>query len=218
MIMNMVPGDSGVIMRRYFIANVFLRLSILLLCLALAGWGDSWDQIKKTAKDITSVQAEFTQKKHMEILAKPLIARGKLYFQAPRSLRWEYLSPVNSVLLMHGGSVTRYVRKGGSVIRDSSAQLQSMQIVMQEITMWMKGSFDANPSFRPELKPGRIIVLTPKNRSMADIIQRIELKLSAQPGVIRTVTIYESRKSYTVIDFSRVTMNAALPDSLFRKL
>lgn len=205
-------------MRRYSVANVIIRLSIILLCLSLAGWGDSWDQIKKTAKDITSVQAEFTQKKHMEILAKPLTSRGKLYFQAPRSLRWEYLSPVNSVLLMHGGNVTRFVRKGGSVIKDSSAQLQSMQIVLQEITMWMKGDFDANPSFRPELRPGRIIVLTPKEKSMADIIQRIELKLSSEPGVIRTVTIYESAKSYTVIDFSRVTMNAALPDSLFRSL
>ncbi|MBN1495398.1 MAG: outer membrane lipoprotein carrier protein LolA [Spirochaetes bacterium] len=205
-------------MRRYSVANVIIRLSILLLCLTLVAWGDSWDQIKRAAGDITSVQAEFTQKKHMEILARPLASRGRLYFQAPRSLRWEYLSPVNSVLLMHGGTVTRYVRKGGSVIKDSSAQLQSMQIVLQEITLWMRGNFDANPSFTPELRPGRIIVLTPKEKSMAGIIQRIELKLSNEPGVIRSVTIYESRKSYTVIDFNRVTMNKTLPESLFRGL
>lgn len=200
--------------------KIFIHIKYLsiLLCLSFTGWGDSWDQIKTTATSISSVQAEFTQKKHMEILAKPLVARGKLYFKVPRSLRWEYLTPVNSILLMHGGSVTRYVRKGGSVTRDSSAQLQSMQIVLQEITLWMKGDFDANPSFRPELRPGRIIVLTPKEKSMADIIQRIELKLSSEPGVIRSVTIYESKKSYTVIDFTRVTMNTPLPESLFRGL
>jgi outer membrane lipoprotein carrier protein len=191
-------------------------ISIFLLSLFLLGWGDSWERIKSTAKDITSVQSEFTQKKHMEILTKPLVSKGKLYFQAPRSLRWEYLSPVNSVLLMHGGNVTRYVKKGGSVIKDSSAQLQSMQIVLQEIIMWMKGDFDANPAFKPELKPGRVIVLTPKEKAMADIIQRIELKLSTEPGVIRSVTIYESKKSYTVIDFTRVKMNVKLPETLFR--
>jgi outer membrane lipoprotein-sorting protein len=93
-----------------------------------------------------------------------------------------------------------------------------MQIVLQEITMWMKGNFDANPAFKPELKAGRIIVLTPKEKSMADIIQRIELKLSKEPGVIQSVMIYESKKSYTVIDFGRVKMNAKLPDSLFKGL
>jgi outer membrane lipoprotein-sorting protein len=196
-----------------------IRVLILLsLSLFLLGWGDSWERIKSTAKDITSVQSEFTQKKHMEILTKPLVSKGKLYFQVPRSLRWEYLSPVNSVLLMHGGNVTRYVKKGGSVIKDSSAQLQSMQIVLQEIIMWMKGDFDANPAFKPELKPGRVIVLTPKEKAMADIIQRIELKLSTEPGVIRSVTIYESKKSYTVIDFTRVKMNVKLPETLFRGL
>ena len=193
-------------------------IAIISMSLLLLSWGDSWDQIRKTAKDITSVEAEFVQKKHMAILAKPLVSRGKLYFQVPRSLRWEYTSPVNSILLMHGGTVTRYVKKGDSVTKDSSARLQSMQIVLQEITMWMKGNFDANPGFRPELRPGRVIVLTPKEKSMGEIIQRIELKLSTRPGVIQSVRIYESEKSYTVIDFIHVKMNTKLPDSLFRAL
>jgi len=193
-------------------------IAIISMSLLLLSWGDSWDQIRKTAKDITSVEAEFVQKKHMAILAKPLVSRGKLYFQVPRSLRWEYTSPVNSILLMHNGTVTRYIKKGDSVTKDSSARLQSMQIVLQEITMWMKGNFDANPGFRPELRPGRVIVLTPKEKSMGEIIQRIELKLSTRPGVIQSVRIYESEKSYTVIDFLNVKMNAKLPDSLFRAL
>ncbi len=193
-------------------------IAIISMSLLLLSWGDSWDQIRKTAKDITSVEAEFVQKKHMAILAKPLVSKGKLYFQVPRSLRWEYTSPVNSILLMHNGTVTRYIKKGDSVTKDSSARLQSMQIVLQEITMWMKGNFDANPGFRPELRPGRVIVLTPKEKSMGEIIQRIELKLSTRPGVIQSVRIYESEKSYTVIDFLNVKMNAKLPDSLFRAL
>lgn len=192
--------------------------TILLVSLSFVGWGDSWEQIRTTAKDITSVEAEFVQNKHMAILAKPLVSKGKLYFQIPRSLRWEYMSPVNSILLMHDGTVTRYIKKGDTVTKDSSARLQSMQIVLQEIIMWMRGNFDANPGFKPELKTGRVIVLTPKEKSMADIIQRIELKLSSEPGVIKAVHIYENKQSYTVIDFMNVKMNAKLPDSLFRNL
>lgn len=198
--------------------NLIRVIAVLLVSLTLLSWGDSWEQIRKTAKDITSVEAEFIQKKHMAILARPLVSRGKLCFQVPRSLRWEYVSPVNSILLMHDGTVTRYIKKGDAVTKDSSARLQSMQIVLQEITMWMKGNFDANPGFTPELKPGRIIMLTPKEKSMAAIIQRIELRLSATPGVIQSVRIHESEKSFTVIDFINVKMNSKLPDSIFKSL
>ena len=199
--------------------NTVLRCPIILvLSLLLVSWGDTWDQIRKTARDITSVEAEFVQKKHMAILAKPLVSKGKLYFHVPRSLRWEYSTPVNSILLMHEGTVTRYIKKGDSVTKDSSARLQSMQIVLQEITMWMKGNFDANPGFRPELMPGRIIMLTPREKSMSEIIQRIELRLSSRPGVIQSVRIYESEKSYTVIEFANVKMNGNIPDSLFRAM
>lgn len=203
---------------KYNYAKFIIRSLAILLSASLLAWGDSWEQIKKTAKDINSVQAEFIQKKHMEILSRPLVSKGKLYFQAPQSLRWEYTSPVHSILLMHGGTVTRYIKKDGAVTKDSSARLQSMQIVLQEIIMWMKGNFDANPGFTPQLKPGRIIVLIPKEKSMEEIIQRIELKLSKEPGVIQSVMIYESKKSYTVIDFGHVVLNTKLPDSLFRDL
>ncbi len=198
--------------------TIIRTISIIIVSLLLVSWGDSWEQIRKPAKDMISVEAEFVQKKHMAILAKPLVSKGKLFFQVPRSLRWEYLSPVNSILLMHGGTVTRDVKKDGVVTKDSSARLQSMQIVLQEITTWMKGNFDANPAFRPELRPGRVILLTPKDKSMADIIRRIELRLSDRPGVIRSVRIYENEKSFTQIEFIKVRLNEKLPQSLFERL
>jgi outer membrane lipoprotein-sorting protein len=192
--------------------------AIILLSLSFVGWGDSWDAIRKGASNISSVRAEFTQTKRMEILSKPLVSKGKLFFQAPGSMRWEYASPVWSVLLMHDGSVRRYIRRGDAVVEDSAARLQSMRVVIQEIALWMKGDFDANPAFRAELKAGRTILLTPKEKAMADIIKKIELKLSDTPGVIRSVTIYESEKSYTVLGFNKVALNEKIPDTVFRKM
>jgi outer membrane lipoprotein-sorting protein len=210
--------DAGKFMKIQRSANRGIYPAIILLSLVLAGWGDSWEQIKKGAVNILSIEAEFTQTKKMEILARPLVSKGKLYFQAPGSLRWEYASPVWSVLLMHGKSIQRYVRRGDAIVQDPSAHLQSMRIVVQEIALWMKGDFDANPAFRAELKAGRTIVLTPKEKAMAGIISKIELKLSQTPGVISSVTIYESEKSRTVIAFERVKLNGKIPESLFRKM
>jgi outer membrane lipoprotein-sorting protein len=190
-------------------------ISIVLLSAVFIGWGDDWNQVKKGAVDINTVEARFVQEKQMEILTRPLVSRGMFYFRAPGSLRWEYTSPIHSILIMHGGTVTRYIKKGEAMVRDSSAGLQAMQIVLGDIARWTKGEFTANPGFSAELKKGRTVILSPRDLSVAGIIQRIVLRLADEPGVIRSVAIYETKKSYTLLEFSNVKLNAPIPDRLF---
>ena len=56
---------------------------------------------------LQSIQADFTQEKHLKILSQPIISTGTFTFQRPQSLRWEYISPIRSILLMHGGEVKK---------------------------------------------------------------------------------------------------------------
>ena len=121
-----------------FLIKAFFLLTAF-MCL---GWADTWEGIKKTASTVTSVRAEFVQEKHMEILARPLVSKGIFYFQAPNSLRWEYRSPVQSILLMHDGRTKRYLKRNGAIIEDEGAHLQSMQVVLQDITQWLSGRFE----------------------------------------------------------------------------
>ncbi|MBN1534046.1 MAG: outer membrane lipoprotein carrier protein LolA [Spirochaetes bacterium] len=196
-----------------------IRAGALALCCAFSlAWYGSWDDIRKTAETVNSVKADFVQSKHMKILSRPLVSRGALYFRSPGSLRWEYRSPVKSVLMMSGGRVERYVKGSGGYVKDSSAAIQSMQVVVQEISRWMKGEFNSNPNFVARLKGGGRIVMVPKDASFSNIISRIELKLSGRPGVIESVRIVESEDAYTLIRFERVSLNCNLDDSLFRRL
>ena len=200
--------------KSYFLIRALFLLSIF-MCL---GWADTWEGIKKTASTVTSVRAEFVQEKHMEILARPLVSKGIFYFKAPNSLRWEYRSPVQSILLMHDGRTKRYLKRNGAIIEDKGAQLQSMQVVLQDISQWLSGRFEENPAFSASLEPGRKIVLRPKEKSLAIMIQRIELILSNRPGIISAVMIYEGEKSYTRFEFKNAVLNQPLQDSIFRKI
>lgn len=190
----------------------------LIASVSLISWYGSWDDIRKTASTITSVKAEFVQSKHMKILSKPLVSRGTLYFKSPQFLRWEYSSPVKSVLLMSKGSMVRYVKGSGGYVKDASAGVQSMQVVVQEISRWMKGEFNTNPNYAAELKTGGKIILVPKDPSFAKIISRIELVLSGNPGEIRSVKIIESGDSHTLIRFEKVTINAPMDEKIFQEL
>ena len=198
---------------RLLLSSLFLLM--VFMCIA---WADTWEGIKGAAASITSVKAEFVQQKHMAILVQPLVSKGVFYFRTPSSLRWEYTTPVQSILLMHDGRVKRYIKRNGAIFEDASAHLQSMQVIIQDIARWLNGRFDENPAFSARLDPDRKIVLRPKEKSLAAFIQRIELLLSDQPGVIEAVTIYEGESSYTRLDFKNVVLNQTLLDSIFREI
>jgi len=195
-----------------------LLIAVIAAGLSFISWRGSWDEIRNTAETIVSVKADFVQSKHMKILSRPLVSRGTLYFKSPQSLRWEYTSPVKSVLLMNKGAVVRYVKGSGGFVKDASAGLQSMQVVVQEISRWMKGEFNTNPGYAAELKNGGRILLVPKDKSFSKIITRIELVLSDRPGIIDSVKIIESEDSYTTIRFEKTVINGAMNDALFQSL
>ncbi len=198
----------------------FLILTAILSSSFLIGWTDDWDQVKKATKDIKYIKAEFVQKKHMKILARPLISNGRFYFGAPDSLRWEYISPIKSILMVHKGKIKRYVKGHSGYIEDSSAKLQAMQIVMQEITSWLNGNYTNSPNFTATLEKGRNakIVLAPKEKAISGIIKRIEMRLSRKLGIISSVLIYESEDSYTLLEFIKVQLNKKIDESLFMEI
>jgi len=199
-------------------SGFLVRIILIVTALMCLGWADSWEELKSSAGTVASVRAGFTQEKHMKILTRPLVSEGVLFFQGPDSLRWEYKHPVQSILLLHNGNTRRFFKKSGSLVEDASANLQSMQVVVQEITQWLNGRFDDNPMFAARLEPGRKIVMVPRDESFTRLIQRIEILLSDRPAVIKSVMIFESEDSFTRLVFKDVILNQKLDDALFRKV
>jgi outer membrane lipoprotein-sorting protein len=216
-IMDMPPGIER--MKRGSRAHRWLQLAALAVTASLSiGWGSTWKEIRTDAGGVTSVRAEFTQEKTMKILARPLISTGIFYFRAPSSLRWEYRTPVRSILLIDDGRTARYVETGDGLVRDAGTNLQAMQAVLEQITGWLGGRFDDNPLFSSTLVPGRKIILVPKEAAFSRMIQKIELTLSDRAGVLESVTIYESSDSMTRIVLKNAVINAPLEDALFREI
>ena len=199
---------SNIFTRAFYVAGIIAAV----MCL---GWADSWQGLKETAATVTSLKAGFVQEKHMKILARPLVSRGGFIFQAPDSLRWEYTEPLKSVLVMHKGQIRRFVNKDDRLVEDATAGLQSMQVVLQQISQWLSGRFDENPAFSATLASGSKIVMTPREKALTRLIERIEIELSEQPAVIESVTIFESADSFTRLVFQDVTINPRLDDTAF---
>ncbi|EIM63489.1 outer membrane lipoprotein carrier protein LolA [Desulfobacter postgatei] len=173
--------------------------------------------IQEAAGTIRSISADFIQEKHMKILVKPLVSKGSIRFQSPDALRFEYREPIKNVLIMQGKSVSRYIQKENTFIRDNASAMGAMTVVMDEISQWLKGDFntkvfDATIEEAPE--PGRII-LVPKEKAISSFIQEIVLVLSEQPGVFKEVIIRENQDSYTRLRFEKATLNEDINPDVF---
>ncbi len=196
-----------------FFVNILALL--VFLTLPLHCRAESWAAISENAGRLKSVRAEFIQETHLKILARPIISKGIFIFQRPDSLRWEYKSPIRSLTLMHDGRIKKYIQKDGKLVEEHGASLESMQVVLQEITHWLKGRFTDDPTFKVKLENDNRVIFTPRNKAIAKLINRIELKLSNLPSLMDSVTIYEGPASFTRLTFSQAKINQAVKESVF---
>jgi len=166
---------------------------------------------------LRSIKADFIQEKHLKILLRPIISTGTLIFQSPDSLRWEYRTPVPSILLMHNGKVKKYIQKNGHLVEDKGMRLDSMQVILTQVSNWLDGRFSDNDMFNVSFPDDRTVLLTPKEQVLAGLIDKIELKLADKKGLLDGVTIFEGGDSYTTMTFKNRVLNQEIPAALFSK-
>src|SRR4030043_2235774 len=117
----------------------FLFLSVLVtmaLFSPTAAPSQDWTSFKEASRNIRSVKAEFLQKRTLQILTKPLLSEGKLFFYAPDSLRWEYASPLRSVMLQKRNTIQVYNFSEGAWKPEMTQAVESSRMVLAEISRW----------------------------------------------------------------------------------
>ena len=174
--------------------------------------------LKEKFGNIRSVKAEFLQKRSLQILTKPLSSEGKLFFYTPDSLRWEYISPLQSVMLQKGNNIQIYNFIDGVWKPEMTQANESRRMVLAEIIHWLQGRFDEGKAFKHSYSPGppeRVILVS--KEGINKFINRIEIVLSVRPGVIDRVEIEEPGGSRTSIEFKNVEINSNFSLEVFEK-
>ena len=196
---------------------------LLLGCLVLApraqaeSGANRWLQVQKDFASVTSIRTDFSQKKQLKMLQKPLVSEGRFFFRAPGDIRWEYVSPIESILLAKGGDVRRYVKRDASWVEERDPGLQAVGNVLRDMSGWLTGDFESSPHFRAELEAGppvRVILL-PREAAVSSFIEKVVLTVSPRPGVLDSVEIVESPGNSTLIEFRNTETNVQLGKELF---
>jgi outer membrane lipoprotein carrier protein len=65
-------------------------------------------RVSQVQSGIKTLTADFEQRRTSRLLASPSVNRGRFYYRAPQTVRWEYESPRAMTVLVVGGVATTY--------------------------------------------------------------------------------------------------------------
>ncbi|SEL68882.1 outer membrane lipoprotein carrier protein LolA [Parapedobacter koreensis] len=175
-------------------------------------------KVAANTKSLQSLESDFTQSKQLSYMDDAINASGKLYFKAPRKIRWEYLQPTGYAVVFD--NQTMHVDEGGGKQRHldmaSNKRLKGLSDLLVG-TVQGGDLFDdsrfAITYYREGI--GYVATLIPKEKALQRYIKQVELTLNGNNFLLTRVKITDPTQDYTLIDFENQRKNAAIPEDKF---
>lgn len=174
--------------------------------------------VEAKAASVKTLTCTLRQERHLAIFARPVIFQGRMALEKPDKLRWEFTSPIASVLIFNG---TKGLKCSGNSEpqRFNLTTDPIMQMVSKQIWTWVNGSYTTlQEQYRMVLlEPGPCLVLTANDPKIAKAISSVKISFNPDSLQPTTVRIQEPGGDHTVISFSDFILNQPLDQSLFTR-
>jgi outer membrane lipoprotein carrier protein len=178
---------------------------------------DFQQKLHKIAAKTTSLQSDFVQIKHLDVLSEDIESNGTLSYKASNKLRWEYTSPLEYLIILKDGKVS--IKDEGKV---SSYDLSGNK-TFQKINEMMIGSIqgdllvneaDYNYEFK-ESSSNYLVVMYPKEKKVQEFMKSINIYFSKKDYSVEQVKMLEQSGDYTLMKFKNKKINASISDKTF---
>ena len=174
--------------------------------------------VEAKAATVKTLTCTLKQERHLAIFAQPVIFQGRMALEKPDKLRWEFTSPIASVLIFNGAKGLK-CSGNNEPQRFNLTTDPIMQMVSKQIWTWVNGSYTTlQEQYRIVLlEPGPCLVLTANDPKIAKAISSVKISFNPDSLQPTTVRIQEPGGDHTVISFSDFVLNQPLNQSLFTR-
>jgi outer membrane lipoprotein-sorting protein len=173
--------------------------------------------LQKSTAAFQSIQADFTQVKHLSMLADKITSKGKFYYRKEDKVRIEYTTPFQYLVVMNGGQLmVKDEQKTSRINARSSKTMQSVNRIMLDC---MRGTVFTNPDFKVtayENGNNYLLSLSPANDAVKKLFKQIDVYLTRTGFDVDRLSMVEQGGDFTDMDFTRTQHNVALNDALFK--
>lgn len=203
-------------MKRYLIVTI--------MCLATAiGHAQTQhteiiEQINLASSQMLSMECDFTQTKHLSILDDKMVSEGRMYYQQPDRLRWEYMTPYNYAFILNQNQVMLKNDKRSDVI-DVNQNKMFKEIARMMMNSIAGTCLSDQKSFKTEIEvlgDEWVATLYPLKKDMKQMWTRLVLHIRPDLKAVYRVEMHESSGDYTVIDLKNIKMNKPIEAEIFK--
>lgn len=174
-------------------------------------------KVTSESQNTKTIKADFIQYKHLDFLSEDVKTSGKMFFQTPNRVRWEYTSPYQySVIFKEDELLINDGGKKSSVDMGSSKLFKKLN---ELIVNSVKGDMFNNADFEVEFfetENHHKAVFIPKDKKIKEFIASFELLFSKDKAEVVEVKMIEPSRDYTRIEFKNRILNQPIDVSVFR--
>jgi outer membrane lipoprotein carrier protein len=178
---------------------------------------DFQQKLHSIAAKTTSLESDFVQIKHLDVLSEDIESNGKLVYKASNKLRWEYTTPLEYLIILKDGKVS--IKDEGKV---SSYDLSGNK-TFQKINEMMIGSIQGDllvneADYTYEFKESStsyLVVMHPKQKKVQEFMKSINIYFSKKDYSVEQVKMLEQSGDYTLMKFKNKKTNASISDKTF---
>ncbi|KYP14577.1 outer membrane lipoprotein carrier protein LolA [Flavihumibacter sp. CACIAM 22H1] len=170
------------------------------------------------AAQVTTIRCDFTQEKHLSLLAEKILSKGKFWFKKETLVRMEYQHPFQYLLIINGKNI--YIKDGQKENRVSVRSNKLFQKINQLTIDCIKGTVFSNPDFSVkafENKQQYLVEMTPVSKDMLEFFSTILVRIDRSDYAVSSINMMEKGGDFTLISFHNKEVNQAIADAIFQQ-
>ena len=178
---------------------------------------EQWD---KRQQETQTLVATFTERKELNLLAKPVVSKGEFFYSRPNRVRWEYNEPEHKVFVITEDLYTAYypaLKRAEEVPikKFVGKRLFRFLGVGQKIGD-LAQYYDFSLAPQSDVKGTHLLQLTPRKRTVRDRVSEMKIWVDDTTFLPRQLQYVESDGDTTLLTFDGMQSNVDVAESRFK--
>lgn len=175
-------------------------------------------KIEQAATSFETIESDFIQEKHMAMMEKVLISKGRFYYQKPDRLRWELLEPECTGFAVNGGRGKKWRGRASRYQAFELDREPMIALLAKQILAWIR--FDSvclERAFHITVVAERpaVLKLVPIAEREKRYLSHILLHFSDGESHVERVQVHEESGDFTRIRFLHTILNKPIQGDVF---
>ena len=175
------------------------------------------ERVSTVQRATTTLTARFEQRRASRVLVAPSVSKGRFYYAAPDSVRWEYETPRAMTVLVSGGTVLTYrpAEKRAERIEVGRVQRKFFKFFgvgepfdeLRRFFSFVLGDPGGDAPYE--------LTLTPTAHQIKKRLKAVEVKVDRARFLPIAISYAEADGDTTAYSFTEIVLNQPIAPSLF---